>query len=177
MGQNIWSDGRVKTPEACRTVSVQAGCDPSFSRWGFLTLCTEGEVLIKCTGCSNLLTPWQGALQGTLAYQCRGWWTSLGTHQSEPHWFGTRHFQSSASISSWKASLKPDRGSWLYLSGRAWKSCQLVCFNEIKNKINNKQNNNINTCIYNAERMKTAKHNHCDNNSSQLPNFNITNNL
>lgn len=85
---------------------------------------TEGEVLIKCTGCSNLLTPWQGALQGTLAYQCRGWWTSLGTHQSEPHWFGTRHFQSSASISSWKASLKPDRGSWLYLSGRAWKSCQ-----------------------------------------------------
>lgn len=28
--------------------------------------------LMKCTDGSNLLTPWRDALQGTLAYQCRG---------------------------------------------------------------------------------------------------------
>lgn len=78
---------------------------------------------MKCTDCSNLLTPWRGALQGTLAYQCRGWWRSSGTHQSEPHWFATRHFLSWASISSWKASLKPDCGSSLCLSDRAWNNC------------------------------------------------------
>lgn len=90
----------------------------------FLVLCFESEVLTKCTDCSNLLTPWRGALQGTLAYQCRGWWKSSGTHQSEPHWFATRHFQSWASISSWKASLKQGHDSSLCLSGRAWKTCQ-----------------------------------------------------
>lgn len=69
----------------------------------------------KCTDCCNLLTPWPGALQDTLAYQCRGWWRSSGSHQSGPHWFATRHFLSWASISSWKASLKPDCGSSQYL--------------------------------------------------------------
>lgn len=69
----------------------------------------------KYTDCCNLLTPWRGARQDTLAYQCREWWRSSGTHQSEPHWSATRHFPSWASISSRKASLKPDCGSSLYL--------------------------------------------------------------
>lgn len=37
----------------------------------FLILCTEGEMLMKCTHCSNLLTPWRDAQQGSLVYQSR----------------------------------------------------------------------------------------------------------
>lgn len=80
--------------------------------------CCALKVTRKCTDCCNLLTPGRGALQDTLAYQCRGWWRSSGTHQSEPHWSATRHFPSWASISSWKASLKPDCGSSQYLPDR-----------------------------------------------------------
>lgn len=107
----------------------QQGFDWPFSlQSGFLIWCIQCDAQMKCTDWSNLLTPWRDALQGTLAYQCRGWWRSSGTHQSEPHWFATRHYQSWASISSWKASPKPGHGSSLCLSESAWKTCHTCVF-------------------------------------------------